>query len=230
MDTSNLIEGVRAECGKLDNAIELENDDIIRQSGWILKRLAERIKIKEIRYVTSVANQRLYDVATTTLRVQKVFKSDGINDLILLSDIGSHKESTEITDSTSYYLFPSLWKIEMTRKMRGLPRIKFDFDPINRKLALDPAPSESGKKYWYVSIEKSKWVLDIVPDDFEEIVIVGVTFKALEQVALKRSNLGGIHREDGMVNYPASELKKFVDSKKDEFYDLLRIKEMIYSA
>jgi hypothetical protein len=228
MDQSQLIDGVRAECGKLENTVELENDDIIRYSGWILDRIAERITVKSIRYITSIKDEREYDVASTTLRIQKVFRWDGIDDT-LLSDLGTHKESTNITDATSYYNFPSLWKIEMARKIRGLPRIKYDFDPINRKLHIDPAPSEAGKKYWYVSVEKTQWTLDKVPTDFEELVIIGTTFRALEQVALKRTEQGGIHREGGTVDYPASELKRFVDSKKDEFYDQLRIKAMIYS-
>ena len=130
----------------------------------------------------------------------------------------------------SDYEFPSLWKIKMMRKMRGLPRVIHEYDPINRKLKIDPSPTEDGIKYFYKSVDKTKWVLDKIPEDFIEMVVVGTTWKSLSQVALVRSRLGNVSRDTGgRLSGAGTGLNYYVEEKKKEFDEALRVKSMIYS-
>jgi len=108
--------------------------------------------------------------------------------------------------------------------------LKWDWNAIRRKIIIDPAPTQAGDKYWYISIERVSWILDNLPDDFEELLVTGVAWKCLEIVLLKRSDLGGIPREGGFIDYPASALRSFIDSKKDEFFDILKLKSNLYGS
>jgi len=226
MTSANLIIYVRGEVGKVTSGTgELDDADITNYSNWILKRIGDRVTIRQIRFITSVANQRSYAVPDAVLRVQKVYRWDAVDEDLMI--LGGWK--ADEGEANEYYNFPSLWVMKMMRKMRGLPRIRCHFDPIERKLFIDPAPDEASKKYYYVSVDKTKWTLDALPEDFEELVVLGTAWKSLEQIALKRSNLGGQMREGGRVTYPSTELKLFVDDKKKEFYQQLDIKSMIYS-
>jgi hypothetical protein len=226
MTSVNLIINVRASCGKnVATNDELEDTEILQYGTDILQRIGEKIPSKALRYVTSVANQREYDVPSTVLRIQKVFPWDTVDqDLMVL---GGYK--VDESSSNEYYNFPSLWRIKMMRKIAGLPRIQYQFDPIDKKLILDPHPEEAGLRYYYLSVEKSKWTLANVPDDFEEVLVLGVTWKSLEQVALKRSQLGGVMREGGRVTYPATELWNLAEKRRDEFNTELQVKALIYS-
>ena len=228
MTEKELIDAVRAECGKITVAQdEVDDPDIIRYGQKILKLIGEKITVKTVRYITSTADEREYAVPSEVLRVQQVFPWDAIQDEF---DFGQTSVVAGFNGGiVSDYEFPSLWKIKMMRKMRGLPRINHEYDPINRKLKIDPAPSEDDIKYFYKSVDRTKWTLKSLPDDFEEMQVVGVSWKALSQVALKRSNLGGQMREGGRVTYPSTELRLFVQDKKDEFDEALRVKSMIYS-
>jgi hypothetical protein len=141
--------------------------------------------------------------------------------------LGGYK--AEESEANEYYNFPSLWAIRMMRRIRGLPRIRFEFNPVEKKLKIDPYPENTGDKYWYISIEKSDWTLAKLPSDFEELLVTGTVWKCLEIIALKRSTLGGVLRAGGFVDYPASSLKQFIDSKKDAFFTELDVKSMLYS-
>ena len=141
--------------------------------------------------------------------------------------LGGYRVSA--VDASEGYNFPSMRIIDRMRRVRGLPRIKHEFDPINQKLKIDPMPTEDGNKYWYTSIERSDWTLENVPEDFEDLLVTGVAWKCLEIVALKRSNLGGVIRDGGFVTYPATELKLFVDQYRDDFHAELKLKSKLYS-
>ena len=84
-------------------------------------------------------------------------------------------------------------------------------------------------KYYYKSVDKTKWTLALIPEDFSEMVITRTTWKSLTQIALKRANLGGQIRDGGSVTYPASELRVFAQDKKKEFDEALKLKTMIYT-
>ena len=227
MDSANLIKQVRTECGKVTNTDELEDIDIINESKNIISIIAERLPQKALRYITSVLNTRRYDTDAGTMRIQVVFSEDGVDPNIM--DLGN-----DIVDDSGFgldedYNFPSLWTIKMMRKNRGLPRIDYHFDPINKKLDIDPMPREAGKKYYYMSIEKGDWTLAKVPTDFEAMLTTGTSWKCLEIVALKRSKLGGIQRSGGFVDYPYAGLRTYIDAKKEEFWQALNIKEKLHS-
>lgn len=224
MDASNLYAAVRAEIGKVSNVSEIADADILRESGYILDRIAEMIPTKAIRYVTSVANQREYDVNANTVRVQKVFLWDTVDENVMV--LGGYR--IEVDEPNEYVEFPSLWVIEMSRRNRCLPRIRHSYDPVRRKLAIDPYPEEADKKYWYVSVEKADWTLAKCPSDFEGLLVTGTSWKCLEIVQLKRSNLGGILREGGFVDFPAGSMRPFIDAKKTEFFDALELKSKLY--
>jgi len=228
MTEQELIDAVRAECGKITVAMdEVDDPDIIRYGQKILKIMGEKITVKTVRYITSEADEREYAVPSDVLRVQQIFPWDAIQDEF---DFGQTSVVAQYSGGiVSDFEFPSLWKIKMMRKMRGLPRVQHEYDPINRKLKIDPAPSEDGINYFYKSVDRTKWTLKSLPDDFEEMQVVGTAWKSLSQVALKRSNLGGQLREGGHVTYPSTELRLFVQDKKDEFDEALRVKAMIYS-
>ena len=228
MTNANLIIDVRSSCGKVTVEMdELDDAEIITKSNWILNRIGDSITIRALRSITSVANQREYDVPEAVKRVIKVFPWDSADsDLMILGDPVVSGES----GSNVYYNFPSMWAIRNMRRNRALPRIRHEFDPINRKLRIDPYPTEAGLKYWYQSADKTQWILEDLPTEMEELVVLGTTWKGLEQIALNRSTLGGVLRETGgRVTYPATELKLFVDSTKKEFKEMLRIKSMLYS-
>lgn len=227
MTDAELIIAVRARCGKVTSGMgELDDADITREGGWILKKIAERITVKCHRYITSVANQREYDVADETLRVQELFPTGSVD-----TDMLNDPEMTGYTvdeNAIEEYNWPSLYMIRKERQLKGLPDIRGSFDPIRRKLAIDPYPETAGDKYWYTSIEKTRWTLAAVPEDFEGLVVLGTSWRGLETIALKRSTLGGVHRDGGFINYPEERLKKFIDSWRDEFYDDLRLKAKLY--
>jgi hypothetical protein len=224
MDASSLYAAVRAEVGKVANVIELADADILRESGYILTKIAERIPSKVLRYITSIINTREYDVYSATMRVQKVFLWDTMDENIMV--LGGYRICVD--EPNEYVQFPSLWVIEMTRKARALPRIRHYFDPVRRKLAIDPYPEEAGQKYWYISVEKTDWTLAKCPADFESTLVTGVVWKCLEIILLKRSNLGGILREGGFVDFPAVSMRPFIEAKKTEFFDDLEIKTKLY--
>jgi hypothetical protein len=191
--------------------------------------IGEKITIRTLRYITSVANEREYSVPSAVLRVVKVFKWDSsFGNYLSVTDMGAtHRPGTG--EGSEYYHFPSTWTIDMMKKIRGLSRVRHEFDPINRKLRIDPYPEEAGTKYYYISADKSKWTLDDLPQDFEELVAMGCTWKCTEQIAMKRSELGGVMREGGRVSYPASELWAIARDMKEDFYNELDTKSMIYS-
>lgn len=228
MTDKELIESVRAECGKVTQAMdEVDDKDIVRYSVRILNLIGEKITVKTVRYITSTADEREYAVPEAVLRVQQVLPWDAIQDEF---DFG---QTSVIVDNTggivSDYEFPSLWKIKMMRKMRGLPRIVHEYDPINRKLKIDPAPEEDDVKYFYKSVDKTKWVLKDLPEDFVEMVVVGVVWKALGQITSKRSFLGNVIRDTGRMTGASIGLNAFIQDKKNEFDEHLRVKSMIYS-
>jgi len=227
MTEVQLISYVRSKCGGItSNMGELDDTDITSNASWILQKLEERITVRKIKSITSVKNQREYDVSSSTLRVQEILPWDACAEKESMV-LGGY-ETSEI-DANENYNFPSLWKIRMMKRMRGLANITCDFDPINRKIRIDPAPDEGGKKYWYVSIEKSQWTLEKVPPDFEDMVVTGVSWRCLNKIALKRSRLGGIQRSGGMVDYPEARLESFIERWKKEFFDELNIKAKLYS-
>lgn len=226
MNTNDLVKAVRAQLGKLpeDNLIDIHNDDIFRESNYILSEIGTFLPEKVLRFITSTEQVALYDVHENTMRVQKVYQWDTIDeDLMRLGSI-----STDETGANEYYDFPSLWTIRQLRRLRSLPRIKHEWHPIGRQLKIKPTPSSTGLKYWYISIEKSEWTLENLPLDFEMLFITGTSWKCLEIVALRRSDLGGVIRDGGFVTYPSTELKKFVDSKRDSFYADLKVKAMLH--
>ncbi len=231
MIEADLITKVRAKIGKIGtDKGEVDDEDIVAQYGWILIRIAEKITVRELRYITSVANQRGYIVPNTVLRIPYVYKWDNVDESYLtVSDLGvSHRPSSGFV-TNEYYHHPSMWTIKMMKKHRGLPRINFEFNPITRELRIDPHPTITGNRYYYNSVEKSKWVLNDIPEDFEGLLIVGCAWKSIEQVAMKRSNLGGIMREGGLVTYPATEIKLISEMYEKQFKTDLRIKALIYA-
>lgn len=231
MTEADVISAVRFRCGKITEAMgELDDDDIVQENTWILRKIADRIQIKKLRSFTGEEDEREYDVHADTLRVQKVFQWDENENETYLNDPDKTGYPIGSYDADEYYNWPSLWKIEMYRRERGLPRIKFEWDPINKKIILDPAPSSAGDTYWYISVEKSKWTLTGVPEDFEEMMITGTSWRCLESVALRRSvGRGGAHRAGGYVDYPEARLKRFSDDWKKEFFEELDLKAKIYS-
>lgn len=230
MISANLITYVRSGCGKNTVAkSELDDAEIVQYSTDILKRIGDKITIRELRYITGEINTRSYDVPSTVLRVVKVYVWDTYAENYLsVGDIGASHRPDKGSVSEGY-MFPSLHTMDAMRKARGLPRIRHEFDPINRKLRIDPMPSVAGDKYYYVSVEKTQWTLSALPEDFEELVVVGCVWKSLEQIALKRSELGGVLREGGRVTYPATELFALAEKKKTQFDEMIDIKQMLFS-
>ncbi|TET09095.1 hypothetical protein E3J84_05515 [Candidatus Aerophobetes bacterium] len=88
-------------------------------------------------------------------------------------------------------------------------------------------PTEAGDKYWYTSVERSDWTLGNLPEGFEELLVLGTSWKCLEILALKRSSLGGVIRDGGFVTYPSTELKLFVDQYRDDFHAELKLKSKL---
>lgn len=227
MTGANLILGVRAECGKVASGSgELDDDDINRQYPWILDLIADRITIKILRSFTTVANQRTYGVNSSTRRVVKVYPPGTVDEQIL--DLGNNIVGG-FAEGNEYYNFPSMWKIKMARKVHGMPKFKWQFDVIQRKIVIDPKPESAGRTYWYSSVEKSQWTLDNLPVEFEYLLTIGTAWKALEQIALRRSVLGGIQRAGGMVDYPSANLNVYIERKQKDFFTELNTKAEIYN-
>lgn len=226
MTDAELIAAVRRKCGKLGNTKELEDTDITPEGAKILRKIAEWITIRVHRYITSEADVREYDTHANTIRVPKVFRWDEASDQNTLV-LGGYKVSE--VDASEAYNFPSMKIIERMRRVAGLPRIRHEFDPINKKLKIDPMPTEAGDKYWYTSVERADWTMANLPGEFEELLVLGTSWKCLEVVALKRSGLGGVIREGGFVTYPATELKRFSDQYRDDFHAELKLKSKLYS-
>lgn len=227
MTSSELRSSVRRKCGKVVNTAELADTDIDEEGSWILRKIADRVTVKVLRNVTSVANQREYDVHANTVRVSNVYSWTEIESDLL--DIENKNIIVDEAESSEYYNFPSVWMITMMRKKRGLPRFKWHFNPIIRKLQIDPYPEVAGEDYYYESVEKINWTLANVPTDFEETVVLGTTWRCLQQIMLVRTRLGGVQRSGGMVDYPAERLKSLVDQYRDDFYEDLRIKSTFYN-
>jgi len=224
---------VKSECGKIQSDTELDNDDIAREGGYMLVRIDEKITDKRLRSFVGVANQREYDPHADTVRVIKVYPSDTRldNKLEMANASPAATGGTDLDDSvTDPYLWPSLNSIESQRRVRGLPALSWGWNHIRRKITIDPMPFQDGDNYWYKSVERSNWTLVNLPSDLEELIVTGTVWKCLEIVLGQRSNLGGIHREGGFVNYPAGSLGDWVERKKDEFFDMLKLKAAIYGS
>lgn len=228
MEESELITAVRAACGKVSSDEELEDADIIREGGWILQKIDERITDRKLRSFTGTKDEREYDAHENTVRVPKVYPYDSrISDTVFS---GTQHGAVADPETSEYYLFPSLYAIEKQRRIRGLPALQSRWNHIRRKIVIDPAPTQDGDTYWYVSIERVNWTLANLPGDFEELLVTGTSWKCLSIVLLKRSDLGGIQREGGFVDYPASALRSFIIDKKDDFFDTLRRKSQLYGG
>ena len=228
MTEDELILAVRTSISSTTLMDEVEDVDIKRYYPWILSRVGEKISIRTLRYITSVANEREYSVPDAVLRVVKVYKwSATLSNYLSVSDMGATHQPGGTSEE--YYHFPSTWAIESMERMANLVRIRWEFDPINRKLRIDPHPTEAGLKYYYTSADKTKWTLVALPEDMEEVVVMGCVWKCMEQLATKRTELGGVMREGGRVSYPATELWAISKDKKTDFYDELNTKSMIYS-
>ena len=229
MTIDELAVEVRCELGKLEstNTIDILDTDISREATHILERINSRITKKAIRSVTStVANQRDFDVNAATIRVQEVLTADEVEELKI--KLGSYIVRDEVGNSEDYN-FPSLWRIRAARRIRALPKIWFEFNPIEKKLKLDPPADAVGDVYWYVSIESAGWTLANTPTEFKEIVISGTVWKCLQTVALRRSTEGGIERGGGRVDFPAESLFRMAEKFKDDFFAELDIKVKLYS-
>jgi len=224
MTDAELIAAARLKCGKLTNDKELGDSDVLAEGAKILRKIAEWITIRVHRYITSEADVREYSTHANTIRVPKVFQWDEAEDKNTMV-LGGYKVSE--VDASEGYNFPSMKIIDRMRRVAGLPRIRHEFDPINKKLKIDPMPTETGNKYWYTSVERSDWTLANVPEDFEELLVTGTAWKCLEIVALKRSGLGGVIRDGGFVTYPSTELKLFVDQYRDDFHAELKLKSKL---
>jgi hypothetical protein len=227
MEDSELVAAVRAECGKVNDDETLDNADVLRESNWILKRIDEKITDRKVRSFLSEADEREYSPHDNTVRVQRVFPFDtlGSDPMNFGSQYGRTVFDPEASD---FYLWPSLYVIAQQRRLAGLPPFRWEWNHIRRKIIIDPMPTVGDEKYWYVSIERVEWTLANLPESFEELLVTGTTWKCLEIVLLKRSDLGGIQRAGGFIDYPASTLKPFVDDKRDAFYDILRMKVQLY--
>jgi hypothetical protein len=230
MTSANLIAYVRARIGKLVGSAEIEDADITNESVHVLSNIAEWIPVKKLRSITSVANQRSYDVHADTKRVQKVFLWGSVsqNPERELFDFSGGDRVTGNQSVQEYYNFPSLWMIDQMRIAHSLPKISFDFHPIERKLNIDPMPTVDGDLYYYISIETVLWILSSVPSDFEDLVVFGTAIRVLQILMLRRSQLGGIQRQGGMVDYPSDRLKLVIDDWKTEYQLTLSIKAKLY--
>jgi len=228
MDLAELIKAVRAECGKVEAEEELHDDDITRESGYIMERISDRITDKRLRFITSEVDVREYSPHDDTIRVADVFDSDTQADDSMI--LGSHHAEGTGEDADEFYQWPSLYAIKQQRRVQGLPALQWGWNPVRQKITIDPMPSQAGIKYWYISVERANWTLVDLPAGFIELLVTGTTWKCLEIVLMRRSDLGGIQRSEGMTDYPASALKGFIDTKKDDFFSLLKFKAQLYGA
>jgi len=228
MEESELIAAVRAQCGKITNDEELGDADVIREGNWILKRIDERITDRKKRFFTGEKDESEYSPDDNTVRVQKVFPYGTLESDSLV--LGTHHQEEADPDASEEYLFPSLYVIRMQRKIRGLPKLQWEWNHIRRKIIINPSPTQDGDKYWYISIERVNWTTAKLPVDFEELLVIGTSWRCIEIVLLKRSDLGGVQTAGGFVDYPASALKDFIDSKRDDFYSILKLKAQLYGV
>ena len=235
MIEATLLEAVYAKCGKLEaDTSEIEDTDIIREYGGILNIFKEKFPSIRLRYITSVdeaarayEDRGEYDVDTLTQWVKQVFPWDAIEQAY--TDPAMSGKVIGVTKGDEYYNWPTMHRIDAQRKQRGLPQFRWRFDRIRKKLRIDPYPSSAGNKYWYFSAENADWTLVNVPAELGDLLIIGTTWKMIEQLAMARSTLGGIHREGGFVTYPATEIHAIAKDYKKEFYDELRLKTKIWN-
>ena len=225
MTAADLCKWIRVELGKIKNTTDIEDADIEHEAGHILQRLNDKITKKVLRPLAVVYNQREYDVDKATIRVQDVFSNDDIEEMRIR--LGSYIVSEAAASED--YNFPSLWAIKQMRRRRALPKMHYEFNPVERKLKIDPTPRMTLNNMWYVSIENAGFTLSTIPADFDEILLTGTLYKCLEIVALRRSTEGGILREGGRVEYPADALFRIAKQMQKEFDDLLDIKIRIYT-
>jgi len=226
MTTAELYATVRTALGKIpaENTADIDNPDILEASVWILRRINNAIPETRVRYITSEINQPEYDVPDTVVRVRKVFYYKEIEtDLMILGGIEIGR-----SERNEYYNFPSIYEIEQMMQKRGRPKIRFSFHPRYRKLVINPAPENAGRRYYYQTVEANQFAITDIPEDLEELLIVGCAWKTLMVVALRRSDLGGVIREGGFVTYPSTELKLFVDEYRNEFKMILEAKARVY--
>jgi len=234
MIEADLILAVRNNCGKLqENTEELEDTDITSYSGRTLSKIAEYCPIVRLRYIESVdetvrdfADRGEYDVHANTNNVIKVFPWDSIEERY--TDPAMSGTIIGVSKGDEYYNWPSLWRINAQRKQRGLSRFRWRYDRIRGKLIISPYPNNAGDKYWYFSIENDEWTLANLPTEFEDLHISGITWRALEQVAMARSRLGGVHRDGGFVVYPATEIHRIAQDYKDEFMQELKRRSKLW--
>lgn len=228
MTDAELAVEVRAELGKLEtiNTVDINDTDIIREAGHILERINSRITKKVLRSFTTTINVREYSVNPSTLRVQEVLTADEVEDLKL--KLGSYIIKEEV-ENDDIYNFPSLWYINASRRKRALPNIRWDWNPIEKKLKIDPCPNETGEKVWYISVESAGWTVSACPTDFKELMIRGTVWKCLQIIALRRSTEGGIERGGGRVDYPADALFRCAKDIQVDFEEELDLKVRLYS-
>lgn len=212
--------------GKVVNVVDIADIDIARELIHILERINEAIPTTKMRSFTSTADIGEYAANSATLRVREVMSGDEVDDAEPL-DLGSHIINQPLNNAEGYN-FPSLLSIEAMRRVRGMQKIRFSYHPIGKKIKIDPTPSVTGKIYWYTSVESNEWTLTALPTEFQELVIAGVTWKCLMIAFLRRSSEGGILREGGRVEYPASTLQVFADSYKEQFLSALDTKRRLY--
>jgi len=223
---------VKSECGKIQSDTELDDDDIAREGGYMLMRIDEKITDKQLRCFVGVANQREYSPHDDTVRVTKVYPSDTqLDNRLILGTASAGASAGDPSDLViDPYLWPSLNSIDAQRRVKGLPKLTWGWNHIRRKITIDPMPFQDGDNYWYKSVERSNWTLANLPSDLEELIVTGTTWKCLEIVLGQRSQLGGIPREGGFVNYPAGSLGDWVERKKTEFLDMLKLKTALYGS
>jgi hypothetical protein len=228
MTDAELAVEVRTELGKLEtsNIVDITDPDISREAGHILGRINSRITKKVLRSFTTTQNVREYAVNDATLRVQELLAGDEVEELKM--KLGSYIVGEEV-ENDDIYNFPSLWYINASRRKRALPNIRWEWNPVEKKLKMDPTPSATGDTWWYVSVESAGWTLAACPIDFKELVIRGTVWKCLEIVALRRSTEGGIERGGGRVDYPADALNRIAQTVKEDFYEELDYKVKLYS-
>lgn len=225
MTQSELITRVRQELGKLKGNIDIEDTDIIHESGHVLTQFNTKMPKKVLRSVVVQAGQSNYTVNAATLRVQEIFSNDDIEEMRIR--LGSYIVSEAAASED--YNFPSLWVIKQQRRRWALPRVWFEFNPIERLLKINPTPRISDVNYWYTSLESPNFTLVTLPEDFDELVHTGTTYRCMEIVAMRRSTEGGIIREGGRIAYPADALFKISRDMKKEYEEELDLKVKLYT-
>ena len=235
MEEATLLEAVYAKCGKLEtDTSEIEDVDIIREYGGILNIFKGKFPIIRLRYIESVdetarayEDRGEYDVDPLTQWVKEVLPWSGIEEAY--TDPAMTGKVVGVTKGDEYYNWPTLYRINMQRKQSGLPRFRWRFDRIRKKLRIDPYPSSAGDKYWYFSAENADWTIANVPTELGDLLITGTTWKMIEQLAMARSKLGGIHKTGGFVTYPVTEILAIAKDYKKEFYDELRLRAKVWN-